>query len=72
MQLKEYLSKEKGRLAALAKSISAHAPDVSRWASGKRPTPVEMCVAIELATNGEVTRKDLKPDTWHKIWIELV
>jgi len=30
------------------------------------------CVAIERATGGVVTRKDLRPDDWWKIWPELV
>lgn len=32
----------------------------------------ELCVAIEQATDGAVTRKDLRPDDWHRIWPELV
>ncbi len=29
------------------------------------------CSAIEVFSNGEVTRKDLRPDDWSKIWLEL-
>lgn len=29
------------------------------------------CVAIERATNGAVTRKDLRPHDWRDIWPEL-
>ncbi len=29
------------------------------------------CVAIEKATGGAVSRKDLRPDDWHLIWPEL-
>ncbi len=29
------------------------------------------CTKIERATNGQVTRKDLRPDDWHLIWPEL-
>jgi DNA-binding transcriptional regulator YdaS (Cro superfamily) len=36
-----------------------------------RGVPVEHCFAIEQATKGEVTRKDLRPDDWLKIWPEL-
>lgn len=28
----------------------------------KRPVPVEICPAIEAATNGEISRHDLRPD----------
>ena len=30
------------------------------------------CVAIERATNGQVTRKDLRPHDWKDIWPELI
>jgi len=72
MNLSMYIDREgHGALADLSRKIGAFAPDVSRWASGKRPIPVERCVAIEQATNGEVTRRDLRPDDWHLIWPEL-
>jgi DNA-binding transcriptional regulator YdaS (Cro superfamily) len=29
------------------------------------------CVKIELNSNAEVTRKDLRPDDWKEIWPEL-
>lgn len=32
----------------------------------------ELCVNIERATNGEITRRDLRPDDWHRIWPEIV
>ena len=72
MDLKIYLSQERGRLAALAKAIGAHAPDVSRWADGKRPIPAIHGAAIEAATGGLVTRQEMFPDEWQRIWPELV
>lgn len=33
--------------------------------------PVLHCVAIERATAGAVTRRDLRPNDWHLIWPEL-
>lgn len=72
MNLRDYLSAERGRQAALAKAIQAHAPDISRWADGSRPIPVQYGAAIELATGGLVTRKELFPNDWQKIWPELV
>ncbi|MCI2809359.1 transcriptional regulator [Eoetvoesiella caeni] len=71
MKLADYLSQERGRQSALAKSIGAHAPDVSRWASGARPVPDKYAFAIEQATNGKVTRKELCPDDWQRYWPEL-
>lgn len=72
MNIKTYLTQERGRQAALAKAIGAHAPDVSRWAEGTRPIPVIYGAAIESATGGLVTRQEMFPDDWQKIWPELV
>jgi DNA-binding transcriptional regulator YdaS (Cro superfamily) len=71
MDIKTYLSQERGRQAALAKAIGAHAPDVSRWADGTRPIPVAYGAAIERATGGLVTRREMFPDDWQRIWPEL-
>jgi len=71
MDIKTYLSQERGRQAALAKAIGAHAPDVSRWADGTRPIPVVYGAAIEAATSGLVTRREMFPDDWQRIWPEL-
>jgi DNA-binding transcriptional regulator YdaS (Cro superfamily) len=72
MDIKTYLSQERGRQAALAKAIGAHAPDVSRWADGKRPIPIEYGAAIESATGGLVTRREMFPNDWARVWPELV
>jgi len=33
--------------------------------------PIARCLAIERATSGAVTRRDLRPDDWQDIWPEL-
>ncbi|MBN9640378.1 MAG: helix-turn-helix domain-containing protein [Achromobacter sp.] len=71
MKLSTYLSQKRGRQVALAKAIGAHVPDVSRWASGKRPIPLEYGAAIEKATGGAVTRKDEWPEEYATYWPEL-
>jgi len=71
MELSAYLKKERGRLAALARAIGAPIPNMSDWASGKRPVPIERCLAIERATGGLVTRSDLRPHDAHQIWPDL-
>lgn len=38
--------------------------------TGQSLNPV-YCVAIERATGGAVTRRDLRPDDWQDIWPEL-
>ena len=55
----------------LARLLGVSVPTVNQWISGKRPVPIPYCVAIEHATNGAVTRKDLRPDDWYLIWPEL-
>lgn len=72
MDLKTYLSQKHGLMAKLCREIGAHAPDVSRWASGSRPIPIEYAAPIEKATQGAVTRKEMFPDKWETIWPELV
>lgn len=71
MLLLEFISKEHGAAVRLAHAIGAYEPDVRRWANGQRSTPVHHCVAIEQATGGQVTRRDLRPDDWCLIWPEL-
>lgn len=70
MDLKTYL--ETKNAAVLAKAIGVPAPLMSQWRTGARPIPIDRCPAIEQATNGAVTRKDLRPNDWASIWPELV
>lgn len=70
MQLSTWLQ-DRGSGVALARHINVAASLVSQWGSGTRPVPIERCVPIERATNGAVTRKDLRPDDWQEIWPEL-
>lgn len=44
---------------------------VNQLAKGRRPVPVEHCLAIETATLGQVTRRDLCSKDWDRIWPEL-
>lgn len=60
-----------GSQAGLAKAIDVAPAIVHQWRSGARPVPVQHCLAIERATSGAVTRRDLRPDDWHLIWPEL-
>lgn len=63
-----------GQVAVLAARLGIHTVYLSQLASrhnGRQPSP-ELCVDIERTTAGEVTRRDLRPDDWHRIWPELV
>lgn len=39
---------------------------------GVKAVPLEQCVPIERATQGQVTRRDLRPLDWQAIWPELL
>lgn len=71
MELSEWCSLKRGRQAWLEKEICAPQPDVSCWVRGKRPVPVWRCLMIEQATDGQVTRKELRPKDWMRYWPEL-
>lgn len=72
MQLSTYLCGVRGRLVGLASAIDMSPAYLSQIANGTRPARAAVCVAIERATRGEVTRRDLRPCDWHLIWPELV
>lgn len=58
-----------GVRAAICASLGISTQAITNWkASGT--VPIEHCWPIEKATNGQVTRKDLRPD-WADIWPEL-
>lgn len=68
----EQACKVVGSQSALAGLLGISLPAVNQWVKGLRPVPIEHCVAIEKATKGAVTRKDLRPNDWQAIWPELV
>ena len=59
-----------GNQRQLSKLLGVTPVTVSLWCAGRTISP-KRCVQIERATNGQVTRKDLRPDDWHLIWPEL-
>lgn len=72
MKLSAYLNtKKRGGKAALARAIGAYHSDLSDWIAEKRPIPVRYCSLIEKATEGVVSRKDMRPHDWRLIWPEL-
>ena len=71
MRLDQYVSDQRGRQTSLAAAIGCQPQLVWQWAREVRPVPLERCVAIEIATDREVMRWDLRPADWHKIWPEL-
>jgi len=71
MQLSDWLKAKYGRGQELASAIGVPQSFVVKMAKGQKQVPAERCVAIERATAGVVTRRDLRPDDWREIWPEL-
>lgn len=55
----------------MAEACGVSTANVYQWSRGIRPVPVEHCAAIEAATQGAITRRDLRPNDWAYIWPEL-
>lgn len=70
MNLKDYL-KERGSQTKLASQIGCAVVTIHQLKEGKLAPSAKMALSIERATNGQVTRKDLRHDDWHLIWPEL-
>lgn len=71
MKFTEWVQEQRGRSLAIAQAIGVTPPVVSDWVTGKKGIPLDRCTAIERATDGAVTRKDLRPDDWQNHWPEL-
>lgn len=72
MRLLDYLEQCGISQRSLAEKINLNREaSITDWKNGIREVPITFCPAIEQATNGAVTRKDLRPDDWWKIWPEL-
>lgn len=72
MDLKTYLqSGEKGSAKKLAEALGVSASYMSQMKNGDAPISPRRAVDIERATAGVVTRRDLLPDKWERIWPEL-
>jgi len=73
MDLKTYISAGgRGTATRLAEALGISPSYLSQMTGGTSPISPERCVAIERATAGSVTRKELRPDDWHLIWPELI
>lgn len=56
-----------GSQKALADKTGVVQSAVANWLR-RGNVPAEYCLAIEIATEGKVTRQQLRPDDHHKIW----
>ena len=72
MNLKNYISNtERGAATRLSESLNISLSHLSQMAAGTSAISPARCVEIERATDGQVTRQDLRPDDWESIWPEL-
>lgn len=60
-----------GGQTALAEACGVSVQAVNQWVRGVRPLPIERCADIERITGGVVSRRDLRPSDWRRIWPEL-
>jgi len=70
MDLKTYLSKERGAGTKLAAELEISASYLSQMANGQAPISPKRAVEIEQKTNGEVSRIESCEDA-ESIWPEL-
>ena len=73
MDLKQFLNTktmdEREKLAIECGTTWGHLRNVMY---GLRPCSPELAAALELNTRSAITRQDLRPDDWPRIWPELV
>lgn len=70
-ELKVWLNAQRGRGCWLAKCLNVPPSFVSNMADGKKPIPVQHGASIEKFTLGAVTRQQMFPNDWQRIWPEL-
>lgn len=57
-----------GSQAEMARILNISPGMVNQVVQGKRPVPAEHCQAIQAATGGAITCRDLLPNDWQKYW----
>lgn len=72
MQLKDYLSQQRGNAKLLAKKLGISMPYLSQMASSTSAISPERAIEIERHTDGVVSRADCLPDKWMRIWPEFI
>lgn len=71
MDLHEYLSQSEIQPSELARRLGVSSAVVYQWRTKRRPIPLEYCAALEIETQGAISRRELRPDDWQRIWPEL-
>lgn len=62
MTLNDYVSKQRGSAAFLARALGVPEELVSQWKTGARRVPAERCPQIERLTEGAVLCEEMRPD----------
>lgn len=71
IKLKSWADGKRGRISSLAKHLRVPYSFAFKMASGDKAIPMHHAAAIEHFTGHAVTRKDMFPDNWERIWPEL-
>lgn len=71
MNLQGYINEERGNATRLAASLEIPLTYLSQMAAGDRSTSPEKAFSIERFTRGQVTRQELRPDDFWRIWPDL-
>lgn len=69
MKLSEYIEAERGNAARLSAALGVGISYISQLASGHRTASPARAVQIEVLTQAQVSRRELRPD-WSLIWPE--
>jgi DNA-binding transcriptional regulator YdaS (Cro superfamily) len=73
MDLKTYIANSpRGSAARLAQAVGVSPSYLSQMSTGRTNISAVRARAIEQATGGAVTRREMRPADWHLIWPELV
>lgn len=70
-KLKQWLDEERGRVRRLAVELRVPTSFVFRMSAGTKGIPIRHMAVIEKFTDGAVTRQEMCPDDWQRIWPEL-
>jgi len=71
VDLKTYISSERGNATKLAKALDVSLSYLSQMADGKSAISPKRAVLIEEETKGAVPRQETFPEDWAQIWPEL-
>ena len=71
MNLKDYITAQHGNATRLAKELEIPLSYLSQMSTGERAVSPEKAFSISKLTDGAVTRQELRPTDFWKIWPDL-